>query len=136
MLKLCLKYISMFTWELPQTTFGFLMFLYFIITRKARKIYIKDQKIITEMTFTSWNHSSDSMGHFIFFNVDNYNPYVYKHEFGHSKQSYYLGILYLIVITIPSLYGWMLCKINVRAWADYYHHYPENWANRLGGNKD
>lgn len=130
-----IKLISMFTWELPQTIVGFLMFCYFILSGKARKVYLEDTKVIVNMTFTSWNHSSDSMGHFVFFNVDNYDLYIQRHEFGHSVQSYIVGWLYLPVITLPSLYGWVLCKIGVRQWKDYYTHFPENWANKLGGNK-
>lgn len=129
-----LKWISMFTWELPQTLIGFLMFLYFIASGKSRRIYVSNNKIIVEMTFTSWNHSSDSMGHFVFFNVDNYSKYIRRHEFGHSTQSYILGWLYLPLITITSLYGWCLCKASIRSWTDYYKHFPENWANKLGGN--
>lgn len=128
-----LKWISMITWELPQTLVGALMWLFFTVTQKASKYYISDQRFITMMTFTSWNHSSDSMGHFIFFNTENYNSYIDLHEAGHSQQSYILGPLYIPLVVIVSLYGWILCKAGIRSWNDYYKHYPENWANKLGG---
>lgn len=130
-----LKWISAFTWELPQTFIGALIWMFFIITRKASKHYISDQRFITMMTFTSWDKSSDSFGHFVFFNSDYYTPYIRRHELGHSQQSYILGPLYIPLVTIVSLYGWVLCKVGIRSWNDYYRHYPENWANRLGGNK-
>lgn len=130
-----IKWVSAFSWELPQTILGILGLLFFFISRKAQKISIEGDKVIIYMTFTSWNHSSDSMGHFVFFNVENYSKYIRRHEFGHSVQSMYFGWLYLFAIIIPSLYGWILCKIGKRSWNTYYKYYPENWANSLGGNK-
>ena len=58
-----------------------------------------------------------------------------QHECGHSKQSDILGLLYLIVIGIPSLLHNIihhLCgKIGIK-W-DYYSFYTESWANKLVG---
>ena len=59
---------------------------------------------------------------------------VLKHERGHTKQSYILGWLYLIVIGLPSLI-WCGCfnKYRVKHNKSYYDFYTEKWANKLGG---
>ena len=57
-----------------------------------------------------------------------------KHEYGHCRQSEYLGWLYLIVIGIPSLI-WCLCYNAEKRGGlkDYYKFYTEAWADKLGG---
>lgn len=57
-----------------------------------------------------------------------------KHEQGHTKQSYILGWLYLLVIGLPSLiwakcFGWYRRKYNV----SYFSLYTEKWADKLSG---
>lgn len=56
-----------------------------------------------------------------------------KHEFGHCRQSKYLGWLYLVVIGLPSivwagLYGTVV-KVTKNG---YYKFYTEKWADGLG----
>lgn len=58
------------------------------------------------------------------------------HEYGHCRQSRYLGWLYLLVIGIPSLvwaglYGWIV-KPSVNG---YYRFFTEKWADKLGNVK-
>ena len=58
---------------------------------------------------------------------------IYLHETGHSKQSIYLGWLFHIVVSIPSI-----CRFWIKRWfkkdSKWYHSgYPENWADKLGG---
>lgn len=130
-----LKWLSAITWELPQTLVGFLMWCYFMISGKGDRSTVKDCRIITMMVFTKWDNSSDSLGHFVFFNKTNYDAYVRRHELGHSLQSYMLGPLYLFIISLPSLFNWCMCTFGKRSWDKYYTYYPENWANKLGGNK-
>jgi hypothetical protein len=55
-----------------------------------------------------------------------------KHEYGHSKQSLYLGPLYLIVVGLPSLLWAGFIHNLVRKEIGYYDVYPENWADKLG----
>ena len=55
----------------------------------------------------------------------------WNHEWGHSRQSLYLGPLYLLVIGLPSvLWAWWW---NPHRGVSYYWFYTESWANRLGG---
>lgn len=58
------------------------------------------------------------------------------HEYGHCRQSRYLGWFYLLVIGIPSLiwaglYGWVIDAKK----HSYYDFYTEKNANKLGGVK-
>lgn len=54
-----------------------------------------------------------------------------RHEYGHTRQSLYLGPLYLFVIGIPSLLWAGLYRI--RKTGSYYAFYTEKWADKLGG---
>lgn len=53
-----------------------------------------------------------------------------NHEFGHAKQSKYLGWLYLPVVGLPSIiHAW------VHKYGDYYEFWTERWADKLGNVK-
>ena len=54
-----------------------------------------------------------------------------RHEYGHTRQSLYLGPLYLFVVGIPSLL-WAWYWTPDRG-ISYYSFYTEKWADRLGG---
>lgn len=58
------------------------------------------------------------------------NPNMWLHEYGHCRQSLYLGPLYLLVIGLPSLIWAALYKPGK---GSYYDFYTEKWADRLGG---
>lgn len=59
------------------------------------------------------------------------NPNMWEHEYGHTRQSLYLGPLYLFVVGIPSLL-WA-CWYRKHKRGSYYAFYTEKWADRLGG---
>lgn len=153
-----------FIWELPQNLVGVFILLYLLlidnsIVRKKikksednKKIKLKLSKIydmhiensnfkLKKVTYVKkyvveWNlGSAISLGNFIFLN-DRYDYNTLMHEFGHTKQSLYLGPLYLIVVGIPS-FIWCNCfyKYRVKNRVSYYSVYPENWADRLGNVK-
>lgn len=77
-----------------------------------------------------------TLGEYIIIGVN--DNIVIRHEFGHIKQSRYLGPLYLIIIGIPSIiHAWLndyikCCKKHPEK---YYHFYTEKLANKLGGVK-
>ena len=73
-----------------------------------------------------------SLGPVIFVSQNSYEA-IYKHESGHSKQSLYLGPLYLLVVAIPSVILFWYTKLKNKDLAFYNSHYPENWANAEGG---
>lgn len=83
--------------------------------------------------------SGTSLGHFIFLKP-RHDKTVFKHEYGHVKQSYILGWLYLIVVGLPSVIN----NLQSRKWikdglsnseieSRYFSRYPEAWADKLGG---
>lgn len=61
------------------------------------------------------------------------NTDTWNHEYGHTRQSLYLGPLYLFVVGIPSLL-WAWYWTPARG-VSYYLFYTEKWADKLGGVK-
>lgn len=59
------------------------------------------------------------------------NPDTWNHEYGHTRQSLYLGPFYLFVVGIPSLL-WAWYWTPGRG-VSYYSFYTEKWADKLGG---
>jgi hypothetical protein len=55
-----------------------------------------------------------------------------KHEYGHSRQSLYLGPFYLIAVGLPSILWTGFIHNLVKKEIGYYDVYPENWADELG----
>lgn len=61
-----------------------------------------------------------------------------RHEYGHQKQSLYLGWLYLILIGLPSVCGNIIDRTLHRKWSineriEWYYSQPwEKWADKLG----
>lgn len=62
------------------------------------------------------------------------SDYTIKHEYGHTKQSDYLGWLYLIIIGLPSII-WAFVHSMFLQGKRYYDFPTERWADKLGGNK-
>ena len=78
--------------------------------------------------------SAFSLGDYIFI-LPHHTENVIRHEYGHCKQSLYLGWLYLIVIAIPSVLNNIYCTIARKFGKDpdYYNFYTEKWADNLVG---
>ena len=58
-------------------------------------------------------------------------PDTWNHEYGHTRQSLYLGPFYLLIVGIPSLlWAWYW---NPDRRVSYYAFYTEKWADKLGG---
>lgn len=58
------------------------------------------------------------------------------HEYGHCRQSLYLGWLYLLIIGLPSLiWAWMYGTVVKPTINGYYRFFTEKWADKLGGVK-
>lgn len=148
-----LIFISTFTWEIIQTTFGLIASLFCIlctIGSKELKIQWYKGEILV---FGNFHCTGVSLGRFIILD------YHYKlqringketiqctidHEWGHSRQSLMLGPLYLLVVGIPSaihnLYNRTLYKDEpnrlkriILKEKEYYGWYCEKWADKLGG---
>lgn len=59
------------------------------------------------------------------------NSDTWNHEYGHTRQSLYLGPFYLFVVGIPSLLWAWYWKPS--RGVSYYSFYTEKWADKLGG---
>lgn len=133
--------ILLWIWQLPQNIVGFIItrFAFFICTY----MYARDKAV--KIYFMPFFNSGVSLGNYII--LDNAHLYISEceldivigHEYGHQKQSVYLGPLYLIVIGIPSIirnvYDRFIHKNKSYSYREkwYYTGYPENWADKLGG---
>ena len=127
--KKILRWISAWTWELPQNLIGGIIAL---ICREKTEEKMQDGS--TE-TFHHWKlRNGISLGAFRF--VPYPTPqYILNHEYGHSRQSLYLGPLYLLVIGLPSIIWYAMYNAGLSSGMSYYDFYTEAWADRLGGNR-
>ena len=119
-------------WQLPQVILGFIMLLVF----RNKTTYTNPYNKITVWNINchhAFGNACFSTGPFIITCNDKVSDEILKHETGHSQQSIFLGLLYHIVVSIPSicLFWYKKLKNKDKEW--YYAHYPEGWANRLGG---
>lgn len=118
--------ILLYVWQLPQNLVGLFMLAWlrpeFSIVFRTSKIYYS-----TEM------RGGISLGRYIFLNEKYWDEGGDSelHEYGHSRQSLFLGPLYLFVIGIPSILwaAWW----NESRGVSYYKFYTEALADKLGG---
>ena len=124
-MKRVLFWIWQWTWGLPQSLLGCIVFL----CCKKKKV-----KTYRGCIVTHWgNRGSLGVGMFLFLGSD--DPQVRVHEFGHSVQSAILGPLFLPIMGIPSFLWCNLppCRrMRKEKNISYYAFYPESTANRLG----
>ena len=118
-----MKTLLTWIWCFPQMLAGFIVKL----LTKARK-----RGEYYEFDIES---GSLSLGTYIFICPAHYGDGdTLLHEQGHTKQSYILGWLYLLVIGLPSLI-WATCfeKYRQKHNISYYSLYTEKWADKLSG---
>lgn len=118
-----MKLIFTWIWCFPQMLIGWIVKM----VTKARK----------NGDHYEWNiqRGSASLGTYVFLCPVHYNSETtLKHEFGHTKQSYILGWLYMPLIFLPSLI-WAGCfeKYRRKTGKSYYSFYTERWADKLAG---
>ena len=113
-------------WEFPQHLLGFILIklcdVEYKETYNGVDVYVGDFP------------GGISLGQYIIISESSYRDKrarTKKHEYGHSRQSLYLGPLYLIAVGLPSLLWAGLYKKFKRE-ISYYEVYPENWADELG----
>lgn len=118
------------TWGLPQTLLGAVIYLF---CRKCPH----DRYHGTIVTY--WNQGGSlGVGMFLFIGKtrnEDFRKRILVHEFGHSVQSMILGPLFLIIMGIPSFLWCNLppCeKLRKEKGVSYYSFYPEKNANWLG----
>lgn len=119
--------VLLYIWQLPQNLVGLIIRLF--LGKPDNIVFYKDKTIRVHKKFPG----GISLGDTII--VSKYpvgNAWKdTKHEWGHTKQSLFLGPLYLIIIGLPSLIWAALPQQN---WGiSYYAFYTEKWADKLGG---
>lgn len=116
-----MKKLLLWIWQLPQHFIALFMCVVFIV------------KPSTEYCiWTKPNFPSFSLGEYLF--VSELDGKVFQHELGHTRQSRYLGWLWLFVIGIPSALHWLWYQYYGRKHGyNYYNFYTEKWADKLGG---
>lgn len=121
-----IKNILLFIWCLPQNFLGFCVWVYTRFQKAETKRY-------KGAWVTRWKHSTGvSLGHFIF--VPQWaGEDTVKHEYGHTLDGNCLGVLYLLVIGIPS-FCWAAFggKHRLKHNVSYYDFYTEKRAELLG----
>lgn len=128
----------LYLWQLPQNVVGLVLLMWY---ESNPLTLMRDYKDV-HVFYASEMRGGISLGRYIIL------PYRYSyvetedvrqthdHEWGHTRQSLYLGWLYLIVIGLPSLtWAWLHTSFRYFAAKDYYSFYTEKWADRLGGVK-
>lgn len=126
-----IKKVLLFLWQLPQNILGFIIALFLVDYEK------EICRVNVFIHYKTWL-SSFSLGYFIFINGYCHGDVSVKHEKGHSKQSLYLGIFYILLIGIPSLLGNIYDKLFHKKWTTFnrlkwYYNLPwEKWADKLG----
>lgn len=126
--RVALYILWQWTWGLPQTLVGLLLFLIFIRSPHS---------FCHGAVHTKWKRwDGISLGMFIFTPAhEEIQKSMRPHEYGHTIQSLLLGPLYLLIIGLPSLV-WASSKAlqNYRKENNlpYSSFFVEHWADLLG----
>ena len=116
--------ILLWIWQAPQNVFG----LAFRVIYSGRSILFRGVNVVVDRKFKG----GISLGRTIIVKWPYLsNPDTWGHEYGHSRQSLYLGPLYLLIVGLPSLlWAWYWNPSRGRS---YYSFFTEKWADKLGG---
>ena len=127
-----MKKILLWIWQLPQHLIALFMCA-----------VLKVKPSTKDVMLYKYNFPSFSLGEYIFISWSNWVDYSNNfhnglvtmfHEVGHTRQSRYLGWLWLFVIGIPSALHWVWYQYYGRKHGyNYYNFYTEKWADKLGG---
>lgn len=123
-------------WEFPQSLLGFILFQFYGVGCQCMEAPYGDVRIL----YSERMRGGISLGRFIIlpwkyrYNSSAYVRDTISHEYGHTRQSLYLGWLYLVVIGLPSLlWAWAQSTFKRLREVDYYSFYTERWADDIGG---
>jgi len=138
--------ILLFLWQLPQHLVG-LVLIWFTGAKKNGYQKKSNGDVVWFWEYEPKNKftqylSGASLGQYIILPAERAVDWnTVMHEHGHSKQSELLGLLYLLVIGLPSVCNNLYDRYAHRTWSYedsvkwYYNRYPEKWADELGGVK-
>lgn len=118
-----MKRILNYLWQLPQNLAGLLLRCFY----KGNDSEYGDAIVRRSTTMPG----GISLGRYIIVNQWSSKKTI-MHEYGHCKQSQYLGWLYLLVIGLPSIVWAGMRSLGVLRCYSYYDFYTEKWADRLG----
>lgn len=130
-----------YIWQLPQHLLALLIKA--ILQLAGRIDTIERDETMPGNLFITINMPSwgVSLGRYIFLDIA-YGAIDRRHEQGHSRQSQYLGPLYLLVVGVPSaVFNNLWDRWFHKGWTAqeritwYYNRFPERWADKLGGVK-
>lgn len=124
--------ILLYIWQLPQHLLGLLLLCYY----KPEHTYEYNGVLLcytTRMGSKGYTYGL-ALGRYAF--IDDRpgissDGWTEAHEYGHCRQSRYLGPVYLLAIGLPSLLwaAWWNADRDI----DYYAFFTEKWADKLGG---
>lgn len=117
-----LKYI----WQLPQNITALVYYWYLHKNNRLKPNVGKEGNVTL---YTKDSPGSVTLGNYIFL-APRVSNSIIKHELGHTKQSLWLGPLYLFIIGIPSII-WAATHKTVAPGKSYYSFYTEKWANKI-----
>lgn len=120
------KFILLIIWQSPQLLLGFILSLF------SSRISRSTENLLPcrfySNPFGTWGIS---LGYFIFITPE-FSSNGVRHEEGHTKQSQFLGPLYLIVVGIPSAFLFLIKRTMNKSFEWYHSRFPEKWADQLG----
>jgi hypothetical protein len=133
------RFLLLWVWQFPQKLLGTVLVKILKAEKKWFR-YVAYWHFERNTKFSKFI-SGVSLADVILLPSDNNNGYTIYHEYGHSRQSLYLGWLYLPIIGI---YSAIFCNLWNRVfhkkWCAYdraYWYYKtrwtEKWADKLGG---
>ncbi len=138
--------ILLIIWQIPQLLISLIPLSIFFFTKKINRVEHYKSSFLLFINLNE-NVGAFCYGKFIFIrdgmSAKDQNE-VSRHEYGHSIQSMILGPFYIFAVIVPSIFRFVkYYKMALKAgskndydniWADYYKGYPEDWADKLGGN--
>ena len=130
-IKMKAREFILWFWQLPQILLGNILCLCY--RKRFVGTWQYKYKGINYIVVNSMPGGGISLGNIV---IMRYHPFggdwdAWNHEWGHTRQSRYMGPLYLLVIGLPSVL-WLLWHRSHRKHS-YYWFYTEKWADKLGG---
>ena len=128
--------VVLYLWQLPQHLLALLLWV--LLRLSGRVVWVEEaaKPLYITIKVKTWGVS---LGWYIFLD-EAYGEKARLHEQGHSRQSQYLGPLYLLVVGIPSaVFNNLWDRWFHKNWTNqkritwYYNRFPEHWADKLGG---
>ncbi len=121
-----MKEILLYAWQLPQNLLGLLLVRLFGAEKYC--FYPYGGSYCREIYVTEKIKGGISLGNCII--VRAAEPVTVAHETGHQVQSRRWGWLYLLTV---GLWSGIRCELHLYRPGNYYKHWPEKQADRLGG---